>query len=181
MGEPTEKTWDGGASTNNWGDAANWNPDGVPGSSDDVTLTGANTINIDVAAQCKTITLNNAGLTLTLLSGNSLTASENFNMSNGTFNTEIGFASVTGSTSITGGTVGYTGTSAQTVAVLTYSNLVFSNSGTKTISSSLSATGNVTINSGATVTVSSSVTFLVNGALTLSGSLANTGTTTIGP
>jgi hypothetical protein len=24
------KTWDGGAGTSNWGDAANWNADGVP-------------------------------------------------------------------------------------------------------------------------------------------------------
>jgi autotransporter-associated beta strand protein len=32
------KTWDGGAGTGNWADAANWNPDGVPGSSDAVLL-----------------------------------------------------------------------------------------------------------------------------------------------
>ena len=47
------KTWDGGAATNNWGDAANWNADGVPTSTDDVDLTGANTININVAATSK--------------------------------------------------------------------------------------------------------------------------------
>ncbi len=26
-----QKTWDGGAGTGNWGDAANWQSDGVPG------------------------------------------------------------------------------------------------------------------------------------------------------
>ncbi|MCA9285825.1 MAG: hypothetical protein KDA22_11450 [Phycisphaerales bacterium] len=32
------KTWDGGAATANWGDDANWNPDGVPGPADDVVI-----------------------------------------------------------------------------------------------------------------------------------------------
>ncbi len=38
------KTWDGGAGTNSWHDGANWNPDGVPTSRDDVVLTGAITV-----------------------------------------------------------------------------------------------------------------------------------------
>ena len=32
------KTWDGGAATANWSDAANWNADGTPTSSDAVLL-----------------------------------------------------------------------------------------------------------------------------------------------
>ena len=32
-----EKTWDGGAGTANWHDAANWSPDGVPAAADDVS------------------------------------------------------------------------------------------------------------------------------------------------
>jgi len=34
-------TWDGGAGTNRWGDAANWSPDRVPGPQDNLILTGA--------------------------------------------------------------------------------------------------------------------------------------------
>ncbi|MCS7229603.1 MAG: T9SS type A sorting domain-containing protein [Candidatus Kryptonium sp.] len=34
----TVKKWDRGANTDNWNDAANWNPDGVPGSNDEVVL-----------------------------------------------------------------------------------------------------------------------------------------------
>ena len=34
----TQKTWDGGASTTNWGDANNWNPNGVPTATDAVTI-----------------------------------------------------------------------------------------------------------------------------------------------
>jgi hypothetical protein len=33
-----EKTWDGGAGTANWHDAANWSPDGVPAAADDVVI-----------------------------------------------------------------------------------------------------------------------------------------------
>lgn len=31
-------TWDGGAGTNSWHDAANWNPDGIPAAADDVII-----------------------------------------------------------------------------------------------------------------------------------------------
>ncbi|MCX5650800.1 MAG: hypothetical protein NTU45_05355, partial [Planctomycetota bacterium] len=33
-----EKTWDGGAGTANWHDAANWSPDGIPAAADDVVI-----------------------------------------------------------------------------------------------------------------------------------------------
>lgn len=38
--QATDKTWDGGAGTNSWQDGNNWNPNGVPGTEDDVTITG---------------------------------------------------------------------------------------------------------------------------------------------
>ncbi|MBL6964410.1 MAG: LamG domain-containing protein, partial [Bacteroidetes bacterium] len=69
------KTWDGGASTSNWGDANNWNPDGVPESSDDVLLDGANTINVNVAGVCNDLILDNSSLVLNISSGKSLTVS----------------------------------------------------------------------------------------------------------
>jgi hypothetical protein len=30
--------WDGGGAANNWSNALNWNPNGLPGSADDVTI-----------------------------------------------------------------------------------------------------------------------------------------------
>ena len=69
-------TWDGGAGTNNWGDANNWSDNQVPTSCENVSLTGANTIDINVAATCRNITLNNASLTLTVKSSQSLTLGE---------------------------------------------------------------------------------------------------------
>lgn len=47
--------WDGGAGTSDWNTAANWNPDGVPTSSDDVTVTS--TVNIVTSAAISFSTL----------------------------------------------------------------------------------------------------------------------------
>ena len=77
LGEAATKTWDGGAGTVYWADANNWNPDGVPASTDDVSLTGANTIDINTAGVCNNITLNNASLVLTIKSAYSLTVRGN--------------------------------------------------------------------------------------------------------
>jgi len=67
-------------------------------------------------------------------------------------------------------TVTYNGTGIQTVTGISYGNLVFSNGGSnaKTLSGSLSATGNITLNSGATVDASSYT-------ITLSGNWTNSG------
>lgn len=59
------KTWDGGASTNKWTDANNWNPDGVPGSTDDVDLTSGTSASIllDAGGNCRTLKIG-SGFTL---------------------------------------------------------------------------------------------------------------------
>ncbi|MEK9137182.1 MAG: hypothetical protein AAB393_08670, partial [Bacteroidota bacterium] len=177
------KTWDGGAGTNNWGDAANWNPDGVPTSTEDVSLTGANTININLAASANNLTLNNATLTLTILSGNSLTVSGSLTLAAGTLNTEASFPSVTGTVSITGGTVGYTAASgSQTVAVQSYVNLTISGGGTKTLAGNITPSGDLSISggtfdlssysanrasAGGTLTVSNAATVKIGGTGTI--------------
>jgi VCBS repeat-containing protein len=150
------KTWDGGAVTSNWGDTANWNPDGVPTGSDNVSLTGANTINIDVAAATNDLTLNNASLVLTVNSGKSLTVTGNCTLSGGTLNTQASFPTVSGTTSIGAGTtVGYTAASgSQTVATLAYANLTISGGGTKTLAGTITPSGNLTV-SGGTLDLSS--------------------------
>ena len=100
IGELGTITWDGGAGTNNWGDANNWNPDVVPTSSNDVSLTGANTIDVNVAGVCNNLTLNNASLVLTVKSAYSLTVSGNLTLTTGTLNTEASFPTVTGTTTL---------------------------------------------------------------------------------
>ncbi|MDP2886618.1 MAG: hypothetical protein Q8P51_16540, partial [Ignavibacteria bacterium] len=147
VGEITTLTWDGGAASNNWGDANNWNPDGVPTSIMNVDLSGANTIDINVVAVCNLITLNNAGLLLTIKSGNSLTVSGNLTIQNGALSTEVAFPAVTGTTSITGGTVGYTGSGAQAVVALAYNNLTVSTGGTKTLGGNATVVGDLNVTS----------------------------------
>ncbi|MDZ4810982.1 MAG: DUF2341 domain-containing protein, partial [Bacteroidota bacterium] len=142
------KIWDGGAGTANWGDANNWLPDGVPTSSDMVHLNGANTININVAAVSNYLILDHDGLILTIKAGNSLTISGNLSHIKGTLNTEATFPTVTGTVNISGGTIGFTGSVAQTVPVLGYNNLTISGSSTKTLAGTIGIDGNLTISSG---------------------------------
>ena len=95
------------------------------------------------------------------------------------FTTTATFTS--GSYIVTGSTINYNGSSAQTVTVFGYNHLTFSNTGLKTISASITAAGNVTISSGASISVAGSVTLQVNGSMTTAGSLTNAGTVTTGP
>jgi hypothetical protein len=85
------------------------------------------------------------------------------------------------STNTLSGTVEYSGTGAQTIPVLNYTGLAFSNVGTKSISSSITATGTVTINSGAPVSVASGVTLQVKGSMSNAGTLTNSGTILLQP
>lgn len=140
--------WNGGAGTANWGDAANWSPVGVPTATNNVNLTGASNIEINVAAVCNNITLNNAGLTLTILAGNSLAVSGTFTLTNGTLATKAAFPTVTGAITISDGTtINYNGTGAQTIEnSITYSKLKVDN-----------ATGPVTVEAGADIVVANTL------------------------
>ncbi|MBI4811147.1 MAG: hypothetical protein HY800_06875, partial [Ignavibacteriales bacterium] len=183
------KTWDGGAGTTSWGDDLNWNPDGVPTSIHDINLDGAYTVEVNVAAFCNSFTLNNAGLTVTILTSNSLSVSSDLNISNGTLNTEESFPSVSDNVNITGGTVGYTGGGNQIIKIQsynnftsgTYNNLLFSNVGQKNINAAVIALGDLTISTGSSVTLAAAQVLQVNGSFTNNGNLDNNGIINIGP
>ena len=58
----TEKTWDGGGGNSNWGNAANWNSDVLPGSTDNVTIgTGVSVTMTADYTTTGTITLTGTG------------------------------------------------------------------------------------------------------------------------
>ncbi|WP_162915353.1 LamG-like jellyroll fold domain-containing protein [Paraflavitalea soli] len=135
------KTWDGGAGTRNWSDAANWNTDGVPTAIDDVNLNAGDTIFIDVAATTKHLILNNSSLQLTIGAGHTLQVSGDLTVTNGTLNTEAAFPTVQGNVSLPGGTIGFTGTGTQTIPAYQYYNLASSSTGTRL----LPATGTIAI------------------------------------
>lgn len=103
----TPFVWDGGASTNNWGDAANWSTDIVPTNFSDVDFSSVTaTINVNVAAQVRNITIGNSGFTLNILAGNSLTVNGNYTQSlSGTVSLNSGTLDIKGNFSRTGGTL----------------------------------------------------------------------------
>jgi len=70
------RTWDGGAGTSNWNDAANWNPDGVPANGDYISINTSVTINVNLAASVSLsgganaiATANNTSVTLSMNAG----------------------------------------------------------------------------------------------------------------
>ena len=64
------KSWDGDALTLNWHDGTNWNPDGVPGSADEVCIDVAGELNVTFSQWTHTI--------------NSLTSPESLRVTAGT-------------------------------------------------------------------------------------------------
>lgn len=73
-------SWDGGASTTDWNTAANWNPDGVPTSADDVTISTSATVSSTAAVSFNSLTIGDGAGSVTstvriatLTSGGSLT------------------------------------------------------------------------------------------------------------
>jgi len=90
------------------------------------------------------------------------------------------FAGAANGVVFAGGTVEYNGTVAQTVTAGTYQNLLFANSGAKTITAATTATGTLTVDAGASLTVDTGITLQVNGDFILTGSVTNNGTIDVG-
>jgi hypothetical protein len=99
-------TWDGGAGTSNWGDAANWSPDGVPDSTTDVTLSLATPATINVAGLFSVHHLTvNSHATLQASSG-TLTVTGDYSQQSGSNVQLVGGAlTVRGYTTLAGGTL----------------------------------------------------------------------------
>lgn len=167
-------TWTGGAGTTNWGDANNWSPSGVPSSTNDINITTASTIDINVAATCRNLTLNNSSLTLTILSGKSLAVTGNLTLTSGTLSTQNTFPTVSGTISLNS-TFSYSGSGAQNVTATSYKNLTLSNSGIKTFAAgTTNISGNLTLSGSATADLTTNNTTLnFNGssAQAISGTL----------
>src|SRR5262245_50275112 len=68
-------TWEHGAGTDQWKDAANWSPDQVPGPNDDVLITTAGNVTVriqDVDPTVNQLTIQD-GASLIIVAGNKLT------------------------------------------------------------------------------------------------------------
>jgi hypothetical protein len=169
------KTWDGGAGTANWGDAANWSTDGVPTVNDNVQLTGPYIININVPAPTKNLLLSDPGLVLTTSSGNAVSVSGDLTLAAGTFNVAGAFPSVTGLVDFTAGTVGFTGTGTQTIPAYNYYNLVCSSSGLRAFASSgiIGIANSFSPGTNAYTATGSTVSYNGAGAQTIAASVYN--------
>jgi hypothetical protein len=170
----TGTSWDGGAATTNWGDAANWNPDGVPIATDNLVISSGTLININVNATCKDLVLNKSGLALTILTGNSLTV-------NGNLSAVLGNININGQSLILNGgmfPVGNGGINGSSSSALTIGGSNGADFGIlKMNASPYSSLLNLTINrSGVAGYVSLGSNMLeLSGTLTLSNGTLNTG------
>ncbi len=160
--------WSGLAGNHLWTDINNWNLLNIPTIANDVILNGADTIEINTAAVCKNITFGNTSLVVTILSTYSLNVSGNLIMTDGKLNTQNVFPSVTGTTTLSGGTIGYTSTSAQAIPVRSYFGLAVGGGSTKTASGAITTNQNLTIESGTTFHDAGNV-------ITVKGNVANNG------
>jgi hypothetical protein len=130
------KIWDGGAGTSLWGDAGNWDTDGVPTATDNILLAGADNIIIDVPALAGSLTLDNTGIILTFSPGTSLTVSNTVTITAGTIQSNgsgffIGGDWINHGTFIANaGTVTFNGTVTQSLqgsSVTDFNNLAVTN------------------------------------------------------
>lgn len=142
----------------------------VTGSTVDFNGTGAQTV---PAFNFENLTVSGARTTnsVTFVNGGTIGIAATFTNS-ASFTTD-GFIS-------TNNTVDYNGGGAQSVVAITYGHLIFSNSGMKTISSSMTVQGNLTVSSGSSGTVDASVVLQINGNMDLTGSITNNGTINVG-
>jgi len=130
---------------------------------------------------------------------NTMTLTGNLNISNGTVLEMAGYSSSSfpGASNNNAGTIRWSGDNVYVAGAGTtefysaavgsiasgsnYGTMVFSGTGMKTFATSpVTATGNMTVNSGALVTVANSVSVQINGDLNLSNTITNNGTITVG-
>jgi T5SS/PEP-CTERM-associated repeat protein/autotransporter-associated beta strand protein len=138
-----DRTWDNGAGTNEWFTPANWNPDGSPASSDNLTII-AGTPQTATAVSVSgggSIRLNGTGVTVNLSNftvGNSA--------GNGTLTIDRGV--LTSGYSVMGSVAGSTG-----VANLSGSSSAWNTQASQPLFIGYGGTGNVNVSTGADLTV----------------------------
>lgn len=159
-----QKTWDRGANSNNWGDANNWNPNGVPTSGETVTIGDNYIVNINVEAVCSSLTLASGGndITVTISGTNSLTVTNSITINNGTGNGDNRILSVgSGTLSCSSISIIDTGNNNR------YSDVTLS-------TGIINVTGNITMGGNAT---RNNIVFSNTGVLNIGGTITGGGIT----
>ncbi|UPT70509.1 MAG: T9SS type A sorting domain-containing protein [Flavobacterium sp. JAD_PAG50586_2] len=182
-----QKTWDGGASNDNWSDAQNWNGNVAPVSTDNVVIPNGFTAILDTSVTVASLTVGGGSSgTFTIGNGNAnrtLTVTGNVTVNAGATLTSAGNG---GNDLIIGGNLTNAGTftdnsadvdvafngSNQTISGAgnyLFNTITFSGGGTKTLSSNITVSNNWTNNGG---------TFAGTGTVTLDGSSSIGGSAT---
>jgi len=189
-------TWDGGAGTTNWGDANNWNPNGVPSFFSNVSLSagGPTAINVNGTFAVNHLDLgSNIVLNLTTnkltVNGNWTQTAGTATLGTGTLEVKGNFTRTAGTFTAGGGTTAFIGTAAQNIGGgVTHNHVVFRNGGApfaKVLSAgaAFTASGDLTVESTAKLALSAATTttFTVSGNFNYSGITggANLGSLTI--
>jgi hypothetical protein len=158
-----QRTWDGGAATNNWGDAANWSGDAVPIATDAVTLINNTTVNLNVPGVAASVTFPAGANNVTLNITTSLT--------------------VTGAITIPRAGGGALNTLAVGAGTLTAGSIAFTAGGNAVRHIMTISTGTVTVTNVTQVgsTGSASITFTGAGLLQIGGTFLTAATGTLTP
>jgi hypothetical protein len=147
----------------NWNTAATWSPAAVPTAGSNVIIAVGSPVASDVNSavlgnltingtlDIHTFTVSGTG-TITVAGSGTLTIG-------GATNFPSGFSTTTLSS---GSTVNYDNTGAQTVAAQSYSNLIISGSGTKTLAAATSVSGTITLTSGILATSAANLLSVTN-------------------
>lgn len=184
--------WDGGAGTNNWNDALNWDTDEVPTSTDDVIIDSRNiqgkknfTVEVNANSAANKLTIGGSRGNITLDVYDVLTVEGNIAIkrSSALYLTNNGTLYLGGNISGEGSfdpnpsrdnqntTVIYNGSGSQTIYPTDYVNLIIDNTGTATLEDNISLIGNFT-NNGSFSAGTYTVTF--NGTSNISGTSKTT-------
>ncbi len=135
----SQVSWDGGAATTSWGDAANWNPDGVPVAGNTVTIGSGFTVVVDNGIYpCASITFsaNSANTLLQINTGGQLNVTGAITYNDPTAGSVSQTIAVDGTGVLTAGSV----TMANTTNATETNNFNIS-TGTVTISGTITANG----------------------------------------
>lgn len=185
------RTWDGGGTTNNWSEAANWSSNIAPGSADIATFNGTSTkdATIDAVINVSGIDINSGYTgTITQSSGISMTVGTgDFDISAGTFVGGDSTIDINDAFTVSGGTYTATSGNMSVAGNFTISSGTFNDgSGTVIMDGTAHVTMNVLTsqnfnnlsiskNNLIQVTVSSGDTLVVAGTLTMADGKLNTG------
>lgn len=129
-------TWDNGGGTSAWTTAANWDPNGIPGASDNAIINTAVTVEVSDARSVTSLTIEHASALFRVTSSGSMSVGGNLVLTDGTIETQAAFPTVTGSFSMAAGTVQFTGTGSQTIPAYDYVNLTSTSTGARVLASS---------------------------------------------